>query len=464
MKDVIEQLFKFDRYLLGAGYDNSLEFISHLIGLETIEIPSGTKVGTWTVPDEWVVRDAWVKFNGEKIIDFKTNPLSLVVGSTPVHGIVKLDELKKHLHFSDEKPDATPYVFKYYDKDWGFCVPKTQAKKKVEEGCENGVCVPDLKDVDPTVGKVQIEGIDYTPKWQDNLQEGDYEVFIDTEYKPGVMKLGVHTIPGKLDKEILLFAHLDHPYQANDNLSAVACLVDLATKLDTDYTIKIIFCPETIGSVAYAETQDISKVEFVIAVDICGNNNSILLQKSWNPEDRLNRVAHLAIQGMGQTYRKGQFRNVIGSDEYYFNDPLVGIPGLMLSTWPYAEYHTSEDTPEKIDYTAIEKMGKAVMNIIKVWERDFIPQRNFKGPLMRSRYGIQTPNKQLNLSWDYFFYSIDGKRTLAELCSDYGLNFDYTFDVMEKMIADGVITKIDVNKDSRPNPRKKGVKKATGKK
>lgn len=436
-KQLIETLYPMNACLLGEGYDNRLAYINELIGLDVIEIPSGTKLGTWTVPDEWVIRDAWVKFNGEKIIDYQKEPLSVVIGSLPVHGIVGVDELVKHLHYSNELQDATPYAFKFYEKDWGFCLPRSTV---VED-------VVDEKEYLLTGEEV------FKPKSKSILPEGEYEVFVDSEYKPGKMKIGVHTIKGATDREILLFAHLDHPYQANDNLSAVACLTDLATKLDTQHTIKIVFCPETIGSLGYALTQDLSKVDFMIAVDICGNSGDILLQKSFNKEDIINRVAHLAIHGIGESYRKGEFRNTIGSDEYVFNDPQIGIPGILLSTWPYNEYHTNQDTPDKIDYEQIEKVEKVIQNIIDIYEKDFIPKREFKGQLHRSKYGIETSSKQVNLSWDFFFYAMDGKKSIVELCNDFGLNFDYVYQLMLRM---------EYGKDiSRVTPSKKSVKKTT---
>lgn len=412
MKNIIDELYPMNRCLLGEGYDNALIWLRHLLPFEVLEFPSGIKLGTWTVPDEWVVRDAWVKFNGEKILDYKTQPLSLVVGSLPFHGEVDLSGLKQHLYSSEDRKNDTPYIFKYYEKDWGLCIPKS------------------------------------TP-----LYEGIYEVFIDTEYRPGVMKVGVHTIQGKLDKEILLLAHLDHPYQANDNLSGVACLVDLVTRLKSDYTIKLIICPETIGSIAYALTQDTSKVEFAISVDICGNKNPVLVNKSFNQEHKINRIAHLALHKLGEGHRKGTFRSLIGSDEGVFNDPDIGIAGIMLSTFPFPEYHTASDTPDKIDYEQISKVQDVVSHIIYIWEKDFIPKKHFKGFLMRSKYGIQTENKQTNMAWDYLIFAIDGKRTLAELCCEYGLDFYTVYDVMLQLENEKLI--------SRVNTRQKSVKKTT---
>ncbi len=440
MKELIENLYPINRCLLGEGYDNALEYIKHLIDLEIIEIKSGTKLGTWTVPDEWIVKDAWIKNSkGEKIADYKTSPLSLVVGSDKTHGFCDLAELKRHILYLEDQPNATAYMMNFYGSDWGFCLPYSSMRERIESN-------------DPNIPAT----------FKDKLPEDNYEVEVDTEHVPGKMKLGVHTIKGQSDKEILLFAHLDHPFQANDNLSGVACLVDMAKRINAKHTIKIIFCPETIGSIAYALTQDLSKVDFMIAVDICGNKNSILLQKSFDAEHKLNRIAHLAIHSFAETYRKGTFRNTIGSDEYVFNDPLVGVPGLMFSTWPYKEYHTADDTPEKIDYEMIQKVQDVIIKTIEIYEKDFIPKREFKGPLMRSRYGIQTNNPQFNLSWDYFIYNIDGKRSLAELCAEYGLNFDQALEVVLNMEKDGFISRVDSSEGKIEKTTTKKHKKLSG--
>lgn len=436
-----------NRCLLGEGYDSALEYLKHLIKLDVIEIPSGTQLGSWTVPDEWVIRDGWVKNeDGEKIIDYKKDPLSVVVGSLRIHATVKLDELREHVHFSEDRHDAIPYVFKFYDKDWGFCMPKSKVREKNN---------------DPIAGIKTEDGREFVPKFKDKLPEGEYEVFVDSEYRPGKMKIGVHTIPGESDREILLFAHLDHPFQANDNLSAVACLVDLATKIKSKRTIKIVFCPETIGSIGYAFTQDLSKVDFMIAVDICGNDGMILLQKSFDKDHKINKIAHLAIHNLQQSYQKGEFRSTIGSDEYVFNDPIFKIPGIMLSRFPYPEYHTSDDTPDKINYEKITDIQKVIANIIEYWDNDYIPVKIFKGQLMRSKYGINFLNAQGNLSIDYLIYNIDGKKSLSELAADYGLDFKFTYALFEKMIADGLIKKYE---DKRTSTRKGIFKKASRKK
>ena len=424
MIETIKNLYPLNRCLLGEGYDTALAYLKELLDWEIIEIPSGTKLQTWVVPDEWVIRDAYLKHGNKKILDYKKEPLSLMVGSCAVNKKVPSKELLEHLYIlnpnmvkisdcpdCDKKDeDVRPYEFTYYEKDWGFCLSKAEWEK-------------------------------YQKAFKDKRKK--FEVFIDAEHKPGVMKIAVHTIPGKTDREVLLFAHLDHPYQANDNLSGVACLVDLAGKIKNfDHTIKIVICPETIGSIAYAVTQDISKVDFMIALDAVGNNNTLLVQRSFDKGDKINNAAHLALTGMGISHRKGEFRFLIGSDEYVFNDPAIGIPGIMVSRYPYPEYHSCADKPEIIEKDKLEETQQFVLKTIEIMERDCVPKKKIKGPLFRSRFGVQTPSKQFNRNLDYLIYLIDGKRTLIELCCMSGVGFDYAYDLFSKMQDEDLLTNL----------------------
>ena len=419
MLNIIKDLFGFDRQLLGAGYDSAIDYIKMLIDLKIIEVKSGTKVGDWTVPPEWVVKDAWVKYkvdgkyaigSDEKLLDYKKDPLCLSAYSIPVNQTMTLEELKKRLYTSDDRPDAYEYSTNFYERDWAFSLPKNKIK---------------------------------------DLKEGEYEVFIDSEFREGTMKIGVHTIKGKSDREVLLFAHLDHPYQANDNLSGVAALIDLTKILKGrfDHTIKIIFCPETIGSIAYAETQDISKVDFVIAVDAIGNDNILTIQNAYDKTARINNCIHQATISQGADFRKGEFRYVLGSDEYYFNDPKVGIPGVFISRVPYPEYHTSDDKPEIIKDEKLKEVQRVILRTIEIYEKDYIPKLKIKGVVMRSKYGIQAQDRLMNLQIDKLFFSMDGKRYLTDLIAQLGISFDNAYQMLEKL--GDKITKVNGKKKAK---------------
>ena len=402
MIKIINDLYKLNRTLVGSEYDKALQYIKKILPeMKILEFPTGKTYETWTIPQKWEIKDAWVKFKGKKIIDFKKEPLSVIVGSEPINKKVQLKELADHLYYSLEKKGGVPYIFKYYDKDWGFCTSSKQFIK---------------------------------------LEPGEYEVFIDSKYSDGTLKIGEYIIKGG-KREILIIAHLDHPYQANDNLSGVAVAIDLAKKLKCKHTIKILFVPETIGSIVYALTQDLSKVDFEISLDVIGNDNTLLMQDSYFGADKINKAAVAAMGVSGHPYRRAPFRGIIGSDEYAFNDPEIGIPGILFTRFPYPEYHSSLDTPGIIKEDKLAETREVVKKTIEIMENDWTPIRNFKAPLMRSKYGIEKIIKQDNRKIDYLFYMMDGKRTVLDLAEATLLNFDETNKLLKNLKKDGLIKK-----------------------
>ncbi|MCH7561822.1 MAG: DUF2172 domain-containing protein [Thaumarchaeota archaeon] len=123
MSKLIEDLWKKQRNLVSDDYEESLHYISKIIPLKIHEIPSGKKCWTWVIPEKWTANEAWIKdLDGNKLLDFKEHPLHLISYSLPIDKIVSKEELMNHLHSNPKRPNAIPFEFKYYQKDWGFCI------------------------------------------------------------------------------------------------------------------------------------------------------------------------------------------------------------------------------------------------------------------------------------------------------------------------------------------------------
>lgn len=149
--------------------------------------------------------------NGEKICNFSENNLHLLGYSIPFKGKLSLVELKEYLYNLPEQPDAIPYNTSYYKVRWSFCL---------------------------------------THKQFESLNDGEYEVFIDSELFNGEL-----LIEGKSDKEIFLSTYICYPSRANIELSGPTVLTFLAKwlleKEKSKYSYQIIFIPETIGLITY---------------------------------------------------------------------------------------------------------------------------------------------------------------------------------------------------------------------
>ena len=70
------KLWKFNRSITGQGLRDTLNEIKKIVPhLKIKSVPSGTKVFDWTVPNEWMVNEAFIITpEGKKICDFNENP------------------------------------------------------------------------------------------------------------------------------------------------------------------------------------------------------------------------------------------------------------------------------------------------------------------------------------------------------------------------------------------------------
>ena len=163
----MDELYPITRSITGEGVRKTLKIIQNFIDLKIYEVPSGTKVFDWVVPQEWNIRDAYIMNDkNEKIVDFRKSNLHVVQYSKKIKKRIKLDELKKHIFTLPDQPNAIPYVTSFYNENWGFCMSNNQFQKlnddeyivNIESEHKNGSL---------TYGEFVIEGESKEEKSQD---------------------------------------------------------------------------------------------------------------------------------------------------------------------------------------------------------------------------------------------------------------------------------------------------------
>ncbi|HMF69382.1 MAG TPA: DUF4910 domain-containing protein, partial [Phyllobacterium sp.] len=87
------RLFPICRSITGDGVRETLQILGQQIDLTQYEVPTGTQVLDWTVPQEWNIRDAYIKDpSGRKVLDLSDNNLHVLSYSTAVRRTMPLSE------------------------------------------------------------------------------------------------------------------------------------------------------------------------------------------------------------------------------------------------------------------------------------------------------------------------------------------------------------------------------------
>ncbi|MBL42182.1 MAG: aminopeptidase [Rhodospirillaceae bacterium] len=322
------------RSLTGKGSRETHHFLSQITDLNTFEVPSGKKVFDWNIPQEWKVNSARLTGpNGNIIIDIDNNFLHLLNYSDSFQGELTLSELKKHLYTLPENPSAIPYVTSYYEKNWGFCISYNEFLK---------------------------------------LEEGIYKVDINTEFLSGSMTSSDLTVPGISKKEIFFSSYTCHPVMGNDEICGSIALALLARRLrlrsieKIKYSIRFLFAPETIGSLAYLHTfGNYLKENMIAGVVVCNI--------AWPGEFKYKKSKFDSLGNKAMSYLSKKDKNEIsinefspiGSDERQYCSPGFNLPVGQLSRAEtyFKNYHTSLDTFELIDPKSII----TTVNLLEDW-------------------------------------------------------------------------------------------------
>jgi aminopeptidase-like protein/aminoglycoside N3'-acetyltransferase len=419
VSEIIQALWKLPRDIVSEGYDVALSALATQVPMKINEYPSGTECWSWIIPEKWTCYEAYLEtLDGRRLFSYADNPLHAVSYSLPFDGVVSRRELFEHLHVHPKIHDAVPFMFKYYERDWGLC------------------CSQELRDT---------------------LHDDKYKVVIKSDFSFGTLKVGEVIAPGKTDDCIVLCAHLCHPAMVNDDLAGVVVGIKvmqaLLSRSDLHYTYRFIILPETIGSVAYLSQNEqlVPKMKGGLFLEMLGVDNPHALQLSFTGNTEVDLCFSQALKDHDPSGWIGAYRTIIGNDERQFNAPGVRVPMLSLSRvlpptnadWPYREYHSSHDSPSITSVANLNASCEMVLSMIDTFENNKVPVNRFKGEVFCSRFGMSFDEASNPEAYQALFHVmdlIDGTHSVAQMASKCGISFETASTILNELHVRGLVS------------------------
>jgi len=416
MYNLAKALFPVCRSITGNGVRESLRIIQNEIPeLKIHEVPTGEKCFDWTVPQEWNINDAYIADSeGKKVIDFKNSNLHVVGYSIPIRTKLSLLELEQHLYSLPDQPNAIPYITSYYKPRWGFCLTHEQRKR---------------------------------------LKPGEYEVLIDSTLTDGSLSYAELILPGESSQEIFLSTYTCHPSLANDNLSGICVTTYLAKWLaglkSRKYTYRIIFIPETIGSIVYTSRHLEAMKKNIIAgfnVTCVGDAGAYSYIASRDESTLADRIALHVLKHVEPNFRRYTFLDR-GSDERQYCSPGIDLPfvSVMKSRHGgYPEYHTSLDNLECISADSLQGSYETIKKCIECIEgNEHLKLTVYGEPQLSKRdlyptLSTSTVMQEVENLRHLIAYS-DGKTSLLEIAEKINLPMWVLFPLVDKLKKEGLL-------------------------
>nr|WP_206210742.1 DUF4910 domain-containing protein [Streptomyces sp. SID10362] len=415
MYALVERMYPLCRSITGDGVRATLRIVDEYIPLHVHEVPTGTRVLDWTVPQEWNIRDAYVADGtGRRVVDFAASSLHVLGYSVPVSATMPLAELREHLHTLPDHPSWVPYRTTYYRPEWGFCLAQETL---------------------------------------DALPEGDYEVRIDSTLADGHLTYAEHVVPGRVPDEVIVSCHVCHPSLANDNLAGVAVAVFLARELaerQPYHTYRFIFAPGTIGAITWLarNRERVDRVKHGLVLACAGDPGQLTYKQSRRGDAEIDRVLRHVLDVSGRPHRITGF-TPYGYDERQYCSPGFDLGVGSLTRTPYAgypEYHTSADNLDFVSPAAMADTLAVCREAFGLLDRNrrYVNLSPYGEPQLGRRglydsLGGRSDAKEAQMAMLWVLSLSDGEHGLLDVAERSGLPFDTVAVAAEALHGAGLI-------------------------
>ena len=359
--------------------------------MSVTEVPTGTKVLDWEVPNEWNLTEAFIENEaGERVVDTANSLLHVVGYSEPVDVTLDRDDLDAHLTSLPNLPHAIPYRTAYYSRRWGFCLSEDQRRA---------------------------------------LGPGRYRAVVRATLEAGSLTYGEVVLPGTSDREVLIVTHVCHPTLCNDNLSGIAVATETIRRLSSvprTHTFRFLFLPVTLGSITWLSREReaggaVERIDHGLVLTGLGDSSPFTYKRS--------RRGATAIDLAAEHVLREREHRVIDFSPYGYDERQFCSPGFNLAVGrlcrathgEHQQYHTSDDDLTFVGAANLQESVDVIAEILAVIDGNVTlqntapfgePQLGRRG-LYRNLGGVVPPQTEMALLW--ILNMADGTNSLLDI-------------------------------------------------
>lgn len=382
---------------------------------------TGEDHSTWLIPPKWDVIEAYLAdIKGNIIASYNDHPLFLAAYSKSYDGEISKEELLKRVMTREGRPDDFLYQhrlalnFQLRLTDFGLSLPHNIYK---------------------------------------NLTDEKYYLKINTKVENGEMLVGEFGLKGKRKHVFSFLAHMCHPGQVNDGIAGVAIglavMEILKQRTDLQFSYEFLVMPETFGSAVYISSHE-EKIEDYFGclfIEMPGAGSVLTFNHSRNGKLYFDLLLKHVVESNYQETSEYKFHRGMGNDELNFDWPAVGVPGLAMYWSRFKEYHTSGDSPDRIEMEKLTIYLKTLMSFIDILERDYIPRFTQRVQIYQTRFNLYIDafnQPELYHKVTDLLFMIDGEKTLFEVTRDLSISFDEAYNYLEQYFKLGFLEKKEI--------------------
>ena len=421
MIELVTKYWRLNRTAVNPDTDKLVKFLQKKLDADVLKVKSGEECLTWQIPKHWRVRSArLMKMDGTVLADYSDNPLYLWTHSIPFTGRISREELfAKHIHTDPNRPFEFLYHyrngFRFDVQEWGFSLPY---------------------------------------KLVSQMHDPFYSVEIDSSLDTnGTLKVVDAYLPGKYRDTIFFMAHTCHPALVADGIACIAIAAELFYYLrklsGRKYSYRFLFGPEYYAAAAYlakGKKISIKNMKFGIFLDMLSNHEPMGFQFSMQGNSRIDEVAANVFYSHLPFYLEKPYRQLWGNDEMFYNGAGFNIPTLGIGRGEFREYHYNTDNLDNMNiYHMIESVW-LLYRITDVFETDYIPLRNYQGPLYLSKYGLYvdpTIDRNLPRKIEKMQVLMDGNNSCFDIAKTLSLDFFFVRDFCDNAVKLGLLKKLE---------------------